>query len=491
MNGARSPSLLLAILVICMTVAFCHLSLSAQVVEPVSFYTFGAREPFIYRILLPAVFSLLPVNLLTCRTPLPFPLEHCLDVAALGVDWLALVFSCFILAHAFRILVSHDQSRLRQPALVVPLFLWMVIFDYVLVMNRSMYYPFDFLQLLFFSSAVWVGVSARKGYWYLPLLAFVSALNKEDAIFLPLTAGLFAYWVGELHRRMLVSIGLGCVAVLLAKYVSLQFVRQGLGLAVSAPTLYENHLSYNLQQLMNPLAWCSWMSIFGGAAFILALPLRRIARLKLVIAGIVLAYLPVVFAVGEAREIRLFGPLICAVLLPVMLAVDSLLFEASDARAAATAPGLRQAASTSTMLRLGGAIIGLALAAVAVKHFLKHSATEAGASHSWLSVPGVYQDLLSCEGTRIHSCRTGDGVTYDCLFSNDYAASIELSDIKIWNYDASNNFISDRNIDTHFEIPPGRTVLFRFHTTDENVRHGRLCRVDPQRAAVEHWADAN
>ena len=191
-----------------------------------------------------------------------------------------------------------------------------------------------------------------------------------------------------------------------------------------------------------------------------------------------------------AIRVKLFGPLICAVLLPVMLAVDTLLFETSQA-AATTAPAQRQRAWGPRMLRIGGAIIGVALAVVAGRQYLKHPGTEAGASHGSDSVPGVYADLLSCEGTQIHSCRTSDGVTYDCLFSNHSAAGFQLSDIKIWNYDARNNLINQRNSDSQYEVPPGRTAAFQFRRTGEDVRHGRLCRVDPQSAAVERWVDAN
>jgi hypothetical protein len=483
----RSPALKLALLPICMAVAYCHMNLSQHVIEPASFFAFGSREPFIYRILLPAIFQLLPASFQSCRTHLPFPLEHCQDAAALVVDWLALVFSCVILLRAFRIIAAHDGPHLRQPALVVPLFLWIVIFEYVLVVNGSMYYPYDFLQLLFFASAVWVGVSPRRAYWLLPLLAFVGALNKEDAIFLPVTAGIFAYWVGRLHRGMLVSIGIAVIAVVAAKYASLLYVRDILGLPPFAPSLFEYHLAYNLHQVINPVSWLSWMCIFGGGVFMLTLPLPRINRLKLLVLVIFLAYLPVVFTVGESREIRLFGPLICAVLLPLMLTINALLFDATDAPAPSAAEASRRSGHP-LLLRLGGAIVAVALAVVAFRLFLLHNGVALGAGAA--AVPGAYQHLLSCEGTRIHSCKTRDGTLYACLYTNDSQDRMELSDIRLWNYGADDTLLGERNIDAQYEVPPGRTVIFQFHNPAQHATHGLLCTLDPREASVARWFDA-
>jgi hypothetical protein len=486
----RNPALKLAMLLICMTVAFCHLSLSLHEVEPTSFYGFAAREPFIYRILIPALFRLLPINFRTCSAHLNFPIEHCADLAALCVDWLALTFSCVILLHAYRSVASQERTFLHQPVLVIPIFLWMVIFDFVLVPNNSMYYPYDFLQLLFFSSAVWVGVSAR-GYGWLPLLAFISTLNKEDAIFLPVTAAIYAAWVGRLDRRMMLSMLAAFIAVALAKYASLMYIRDVIKLPAANPALYENHLFYNLHQLANPIAWLAWLGIFGGGAFILALPLQRIGRLKIIIVALVMAYIPIVFLMGESREIRLFGPLICPVLLPIVLTVDALLYGEASASAGMTSSARHTVPKRLTPARLAAAVIGVLLLVVALGAELVHARARRSASGASAASSTSYQDLLSCESTQIHSCKTGDGQTYDCLFTNDSQAQIELSDIRLWNYDAQNNLIHQQPVDTHFAIPPGRTAHFEFHNVDKQAVHGKLCRFDPQSLFIGKWFNAS
>jgi hypothetical protein len=314
-------------LVICMTIAFCHLSLTLHQVEPAAFYSFAARQPFIYRVLIPAAFSLLPVNFATCSTSLKFPIGQCADVAALSLDWLALVLACTTLLAAFRLVAAHARTPLRQPGLIVPIFLWMVIFDYILVPNRSVYYPYDFLQLLFFSGGVWLGTSGRGGYWGLPLLTFVSALNKEDAVFVPVISAIYAYWGGRLDRRVILTVVASILLVVIAKYLSVIYIKDFIRVpTVDHPVLFENQLLDNLRQTANPIAWLSWLSAFGGGLFLMALPITGYRRLKLVVVGLCLSWLAIIFVFGVARQLRLMGPLILPVVLPTMLIVDSLLY---------------------------------------------------------------------------------------------------------------------------------------------------------------------
>jgi len=485
-GSPRHVALLLALPLVCLTVAFCHLSLSIHEIEPATFYSFAAREPYIYRILLPTLGALLPAHALAHNTHLSFPLEHGADALALCVDWLALTFACVLMAVSFRRVAAGDRAHLRKPGLVVPVFLWMVIFDYILVPNNSMYYPYDFPQLLFFAGAVWLGVSGRGGYWGLPLLAFIGALNKEDALFVPVIAAIYAAWVGKFSARLVWSMLAAVAAVVLAKYVGLVVVRELVKLPAASPTLYENHLAYNLHQLINPIAWFAWLGVFGGGAFVLAMPLARISRLKIAVVGLMLAYIPVILVMGESRELRLMGPLICPVLLPVLLTLDALLY--GDRHAV-------QAASRTTLPRLGAVAIGAGLAVFAVvfaaREFMPRSGSgPASASAAALASQPAYQDLLGCESTQIHSCKSVDGQDYDCLFTNLSQTRIELSDIRIWNYDANHVLIHQQPIDTQFAIPPGRTAHFEFHDVDAGAVHGRLCRVDPESLVTGQWSDA-
>src|SRR5208337_1406420 len=137
---------LCTMIILCISIAFCHLS-EYRMIEPVDFYTFNAKEPFIYRIFLPVLFSKFDFVLGSCSTKLNFPIGSCADLTALFVDALSLMISCVIVLHVFRKLPSGDIISFHRPELVVPLFLWMVIFTYLIVPNRSIYYPYDFTEL--------------------------------------------------------------------------------------------------------------------------------------------------------------------------------------------------------------------------------------------------------------------------------------------------------------------------------------------------------
>jgi hypothetical protein len=329
MNLASTSSMF----VICMTIAFCHLSLSLHAIEPTVFYSFGARQPFLYRVLIPAVFSLLPINYSLCKTGLKFPVSNCADLTALCLDWLALVFACVALISSFRILSSNERTPFHRPELIVPVFLWMVIFDYMLVPNWSAYYPYDFLQLFFFSVAVWIGASRRGGFWAMPLLTFLSALNKEDAVFLPLVGALYASSAGKFDRKVIVATFVSFLLVVAAKYVSIAYVNSIVeSLSPARPELFELHLFDNLRQALNPVAWLSWLSMFGGSLFFLPMLSPRYRYIRFAVIALLLSWITIMFIVGMMRQLRLMGPMIFPMVLPMMLIIDTYLYGNRDSR---------------------------------------------------------------------------------------------------------------------------------------------------------------
>lgn len=322
----RSTVLIFVMLLICMDIAFCHLS-EIRMVEPTNFYSFNSREPFVYRMLIPLVLSVFHVDFMTCKTQLNFPISSCADLLALCIDWSSLAFSCIILIICFRKIKSNEATRLHRPEIVVPVFMWMVIFNYMLVPNRSIYYPYDFLELSFLSVAVWLGVSGRGGYWGLPLLTLLSSLNKETALFLPVVYTLYVGWRGELTRRTILIAILSLLFVFVGKYFCVFYITNFIiTTPPNDPSIFENHLFLNITQMANPIAWLAWLSAFGGAAIFMILPSPRIRNLKIVVSGLILTWILVIFFVGITRQIRLMGPMIYPILLPVMLIIEDLMY---------------------------------------------------------------------------------------------------------------------------------------------------------------------
>lgn len=320
---------------ICITIAFCHLS-EARMVEPNDFYTFNAREPFIYRIFLPMLFSSFHFG--SCSTKLNFPIGSCADLAALCVDGFSLIISSFIVLRVFRTIPSGSTIEFHRPELVVPLFLWMVIFTYLLVPNRSIYYPYDFTELMFFSIGVYLSMTGKSGVYILPILTFVSSLNKETSLFLPIIYAVYAGYTRKLTKASFVSVSVSVLAVFVGKYVSIYYVANVLG-KNTFPSIFENQFLYNIMQLSNPLAWLAWLSAFGGCGLFLAIPRIGYSRLNMIVGALILLWAFIVFFVGISRGMRLFGFLIFPVLLPIMLQIEEFLYP--EKRDKACQPGER------------------------------------------------------------------------------------------------------------------------------------------------------
>lgn len=293
-------------------------------VEPNDFYTFKAREPFIYRIFLPLLFS--NFHLGSCSTRLNFPISSCADLTALCVDVLSLIISSFIVLHVFRIIPSGGKISFHRPELAVPLFLWMVLFTYMLVPNRAIYYPYDFLELMFFSIGIYLS-TMRSGIYVLPILTFIASLNKETALFLPLIYAIYAGYTGKLTKASIVSVAVSLLAAFLGKYASIYYIMNVIGTTnTTSPSVFEKHFLYNVEQLANPIAWLTWLSAFGGCAVFLAFPRIGYKRLNILVGLLILSWTFIVFFVGVSRGMRLYGFLIFPVLLPIMLQVEEFLY---------------------------------------------------------------------------------------------------------------------------------------------------------------------
>lgn len=314
---------------LCTSIAFCHLS-ESRTLDPDQYYNFGAHEPFVYRIFLPLIFSGFSFVSKGCSTQLNFPIASCADLTALCVDSISLMITCALTFLSFKAIALKPEFQLRRPGLVIPVLLWMVVFNYVAVPNRSIYYPYDFPELMFFAGGAYLGTLETRGKYFLPLLTFISGLNKETALFLPFVYVIFVVVSGRLDRSQKISVALAVVAAILAKYFGFYYVisvvKAG---AILSPKVYEQHFMHNLQQMLNPLAWLSWASAFGGAWILVFQRWNKMRVVNLLIIAIVLAWLAIVFVVGIAREIRLFGFLIFPLLVPIMLKIEQFLFPSS------------------------------------------------------------------------------------------------------------------------------------------------------------------
>jgi hypothetical protein len=241
------------------------------------------------------------------------------------VDGLSLIISCMIVLRVFRKIQSSGAICLHRPELAVPLFLWMVIFTYLIVPNRSIYYPYDFTELMFFSIGTYLSTMGRPGIYILPVLTFVSSLNKETSLFLPAIYAIYTGYTGKLTKGSIVAVGVSVLAVFVGKYASIYYVTNVIEKNI-IPSVFENQFFYNIKQLLNPLAWLAWLSVFGGCGLFLAIPRTGYKRLNIVVVTLIFLWFFIVFFVGISRAMRLFGFLIFPVLLPMMIQIEDFLY---------------------------------------------------------------------------------------------------------------------------------------------------------------------
>jgi hypothetical protein len=214
-----------------------------------------------------------------------------------------------------------------RPELVVPVFLWTVIFDYVAVPNDSIYYAYDFAELTFFAILAWLGTTTNRAHLFLPVLILFASFNKETALFMIPVFVVYAACAGTTNRWSILSAAISVAAVLIAKYIAYYYVIKMINPDVSLdPHVYENKILDNLKQLLNPLAWFAWAGVFGGGTVFLAMPGASVRLLNFAIAVIIIGWLAILFVVGLPREMRLFGPMAFLVILPLMLKIETFLY---------------------------------------------------------------------------------------------------------------------------------------------------------------------
>lgn len=184
-------------------------------------------------------------------------------------------------------------------------------FDYILVLNRNVYYPYDILGLFLFSLLVYLAWLGRPVLF--ALLFPFAFLNKETVTLTILIY--FGFHVGRVPLTKLLSF----CAVMTAMVICLRWIQHSI-FCPSCP-MAQDQLSYNVHQLANPLFWISVASVFGFGYVPLLLFWRNIPTRVRLTCVIVFAVWAVGMAkVGILREIRIFSELSILILLMTTLA---------------------------------------------------------------------------------------------------------------------------------------------------------------------------
>lgn len=316
----------IALTLACARIAWTHLSLF-RMLDPAELFSFNARPPFTYRLFLPFLLSPLRIDFANCATGLNAPIGSCADVAALIIDTASLFFATALMLSTFRILARAGAIPFLRPELVAPILLWTVTFSYVAVPNSSIYYAYDFPELLFFALTARLAVAAPGYAFVLPPLLLLAATCKETALFMVPVYLIYAWCMRPLTRAQWVAAGVAAALVAASKYALyayvIHYMRPDLA---AAPVVYENQVVKNLRQFANPMAWFAWTGLYGGAAVLLAAPVAARPGLNRAIFAVIAGWMVILLAVGLPREMRLFGPMIFLLAIPLQLRVERLLY---------------------------------------------------------------------------------------------------------------------------------------------------------------------
>lgn len=286
---------------------------------------FQEGVPFQNRLLLPLLYQgidkLFSVSL-SSGTGLNAPLQDWYNVFLLIIDALAIFFASLFLFLTIRTRFSFFIPFFVNFILTFILLL-SVYFNYINVMNRSLYYGYDMLELMFMSAMFWVAASTQDRVRYLlPFLVFIATFNKETSIFGILFFIIFSYERGWKKSD---------VQVILISLIIYIIVKAGINYYFYSWPKWDGtnqvgvipHIELNISQLLNPLFYFSFLSNYGYA-WVLALIFAGWTKTRIgknLFLGILL-WFGIMFIVGVTRELRVFGPMVIPLVYIIALGIE-------------------------------------------------------------------------------------------------------------------------------------------------------------------------
>ena len=295
-----------------LNIAWTHQTILFQLVPIEEFYKNGYRPPFNYRVLLRVVY-----HIFTGGMQFDFvfkqPLSNSRELFHLFTDTLALFIVWKSLTETA---INQGLKKYKSKIFSFIFTIHIVVFGYFFVPNRALFYPYDFVELMFFSLFLWLATSRISFKNNLSLiLLLIASLNKETAVFGWLIFYIISTYKNEklfayLTIKHLIFLMLAGVTMIISKVISIEISNY---LITSkqhiAIILHENHLKENFRQLFNPLFWFSMIGIFSYLYIPLVFVRKKLQRIDLVLLILVLIWFLIMFFVGLIRELRLFVPI--------------------------------------------------------------------------------------------------------------------------------------------------------------------------------------
>ncbi|MBT9331359.1 hypothetical protein [Paracidobacterium acidisoli] len=220
----------------------------------------------------------------------------------------SVIGAVYFTAHAIRHITGTSRYKWLSFALVLCAY-----FDYTLVLNRNLFYPYDLPTLFFFSALTCFAVTGN--YWLFALTFIPAELTKETVVIAILI--FFLLQIRQDNWKKVVSYcAFLSVLFVIIKYLLFRELYQP---CAHCGNLMQNQLRSNLSQLVNPLFWISIFSVFAYLwVAVVALWPWISQRMRYTFAITAAAWGLLMFGAGILREIRIFSEL--SALLVVVIA---------------------------------------------------------------------------------------------------------------------------------------------------------------------------
>lgn len=310
LNGGRYLILIFAVVfVVSINMSWSHQYISLYAVSVSDYYDFASRKPFLYRMLLPLVYSSLFGLRHLIPTGLKHPISSSYEIFQLVTDSIA-IFTLYVAM--FMLFNQFNNKHAKNINALITFIFWLLIlmFGYFIVPSRAYFYPYDFTELALLALIMLtVTRSAGSLPYLLPILFFIASLNKETAGFAILFYGIHCFGrrtMGELLTTLLASLA----ACILARYFIFSFLTS-IGINdLAIGNQFEIRLAGNIRQFTsNPLAWFSILGIMSYTYIVPILIRRHLDIRDHLLLLAILIWITIMFVVGEIRELRVFAPM--------------------------------------------------------------------------------------------------------------------------------------------------------------------------------------
>ena len=299
---ARGPGFFLLALIISCHFSVSYMQSTVPMIPLVPYLHIYISTPYAYRVLTallyrPFVFTthLLHIHFPHLNPPVD-SLENWYMVLLIIASLLTAVYCTAAAAER----VTGDR-RWRWIALAQFLCCY---FNFTLVLNRNLLYPYDLPAFALFSVLTCLAIFGN--FWLFAIVWIPAILAKETAVFAILI--LFLLHVSRTNWSGLVLYASGLLAIFAAiKYLLYRWLYHP---CPGCPVIGLDKLRYNAGQLFNPLFWMSFLSMFGylWVALVLLWPWVS-RRFRYTFAITFACWFVVMFRFGILREVRLFAEL--------------------------------------------------------------------------------------------------------------------------------------------------------------------------------------